>query len=134
MTQNSSQCLITGTTGYLGSRLKAALEERGWKVIGLNRRADGQGPAKPFHLGDTPSDRSLTGGTALVHCAYDFEQRSWPSIHDVNVAGTEKLFQSARKASIERLVYISSISAYEGCRSLYGKAKLEAERIAFSAG
>jgi nucleoside-diphosphate-sugar epimerase len=134
MTQNASQCLITGTTGYLGGRVKVVLEERGWKVVGLNRGADGQEPAKTFRLGDTPPAASLAGGTALVHCAYDFKQRSWPSIHDVNVAGTEKLFQSARNAGIERLVYVSSISAYEGCRSLYGKAKLETERIAFSAG
>jgi len=32
------------------------------------------------------------------------------------------------------LIYVSSISAYEGSRSLYGRAKLEAERVAFSLG
>jgi nucleoside-diphosphate-sugar epimerase len=134
MTQSPSPCLVTGTTGYLGSRLKAALEERSWRVIGLNRRAEGQASAKPFRLGDDPPAELLAGGAALVHCAYDFKQLSWPSIRAVNVAGTEKLFRTARAAGIQQLVYVSSISAYEGCRSLYGKAKLEAERVAFSFG
>jgi nucleoside-diphosphate-sugar epimerase len=85
-------------------------------------------------LGRDIAPADLTGAQALVHCAYDFKKLSWASIHSTNVAGSEKLLRAARQAGVPNLVYISSISAYEGCRSLYGKAKLETETIAHSLG
>ncbi len=87
-----------------------------------------------FQLGQDVTPRSLAGVTALVHCAYDFKPLKWGEIQAVNVAGTQKLFQSARSAGVERMVCISSISAYDGCRSLYGRAKLEIEKIALEFG
>jgi nucleoside-diphosphate-sugar epimerase len=42
--------------------------------------------------------------------------------------------EAARSAGVKKLVCISSISAFEGCRSLYGRAKLEIERLALAHG
>jgi nucleoside-diphosphate-sugar epimerase len=50
------------------------------------------------------------------------------------VLGAEKLFQAARAAGVSRPVVISSMSAYDGCQSLYGRAKLEVERRLQSGG
>jgi nucleoside-diphosphate-sugar epimerase len=44
------------------------------------------------------------------------------------VAGTLLLFEAARKAGVGQLIFISSISAFAGCCSMYGKAKLEVEK------
>jgi nucleoside-diphosphate-sugar epimerase len=41
---------------------------------------------------------------------------------------------AARAANVPRIIYISSISAFDGCRALYGKAKLEIEKIALANG
>ena len=71
---------------------------------------------------------------ALVHCAYDFKPLRREEICAVNVEGTRKLLQAARAAGIEKIVCLSSISAYDGCRSLYGRAKLEIEKIALDNG
>jgi nucleoside-diphosphate-sugar epimerase len=128
-------CAITGTTGYLGGRLKSAFQQRNWRVIDLNRRpVDAGSSHKPFRLGDDPQPESFSGARALIHCAYDFKQLAWSGIHASNVAGSEKLFRAAVQAGVKKLIYISSISAFDGCKSLYGKAKLETERIAFSFG
>src|SRR5207253_1039840 len=35
---------------------------------------------------------------------------------------------------IPKIIFISTISAFEGCRSLYGRAKLEIEKIALDCG
>jgi nucleoside-diphosphate-sugar epimerase len=70
------------------------------------------------------------GVTALVHCAYDFKPLRWDEIHRVNVVGTQKLFQAARAAGVGKIICISTISAYDGCRSLYGRAKLAIEQLA----
>ena len=72
--------------------------------------------------------------SALVHCAYDFKPLRWDEIRAVNVEGARKLFPAARAAGVEKIICISSISAYDGCRSLYGKAKLEIEKIALDNG
>ena len=69
-----------------------------------------------------------------MHCAYDFGPRRWEDIAAVNVTGSQKLLEAARKAGVESVVLISTLSAFPGCRSLYGKAKLEIESAAQSAG
>ena len=127
-------CLVTGTGGYLGGRVKTALERRGWRVVGLTRNPAPGSSAVQFQLGGDVSPAVFADAKALVHCAYDFKQLSGADIHRVNVAGSEKLLRAAREAKVENLIYISTISAFEGCRSLYGKAKCETEEIARSLG
>ena len=133
-TSNQKTCLVTGASGYLGSRVQALLVQRGWHVIELTRQPKSGSDAKRFLLGEEIAPEIFTEVTALVHCAYDFKQISWRDIHRVNVLGTEKLLRAARQAGIESIVHISSISAFDGCRSLYGRAKLKTEQIAQSLG
>jgi nucleoside-diphosphate-sugar epimerase len=129
----AGRCLLTGATGYVGGRIKAALLAAGWQVTELGRgAADNDGIR--FRLGEDIASESLRGHSALVHCAYDFNALGWAAIHDVNVRGTELLFRAARYAGVEHMVLISTISAFEGCPSLYGKAKLATEGIAQSFG
>jgi nucleoside-diphosphate-sugar epimerase len=74
------------------------------------------------------------GADALVHCAYDFQPRRWEEIAAVNVAGSQKLLEAAAQAGVGAVVLISTLSAFSGCRSLYGKAKLEIENAAGGVG
>jgi len=123
------RCLITGSNGYVGSRIRERLVAEGWQVTELSRNPRSPEGAIRFQLGDAIAPERLRGHSALVHCAYDFRQISWKDISAVNVSGSEWLLQAAAKAGIRQLVFISSISAYPGCRSHYGRAKLEIERI-----
>ncbi len=123
-------CAITGSNGYVGGCLKQHFIARGWDVLELTRQPKPGTRAVTFHLGGDISAAALAGVTALVHCAYDFKPLKWAELQAVNVAGTEKLFQAARAAGVRRIICISTISAYEGCRSLYGRAKLEIEQSA----
>jgi nucleoside-diphosphate-sugar epimerase len=126
---SSRRCLITGSTGYVGSQIRARLEADGWHVTELRRNPGSSEGAIRFQLGDAIAPGKLTGHSALVHCAYDFRQISWEDIASVNVRGSELLLRAAVKAGVRQIVFISSISAYEGCRSLYGRAKLDIEHI-----
>ncbi|MFO1489296.1 MAG: NAD-dependent epimerase/dehydratase family protein [Verrucomicrobiota bacterium] len=127
-------CLVTGANGFLGRHVKAALERRGWRVIELVRNPQPGGQARPFVLGESLAPDLFQDATALVHCAYDFAPLTWEQIHERNVRGSETLLRAARQAKLKSVVYISSISAFEGCRSLYGRAKLETEAVALSLG
>ena len=123
-------CAITGSNGYVGSCIKNYFAAHGWEIRELTRQPRPGSHGVAFKLGAEISPASLAGVTALVHCAYDFKPLTWEEIRTVNVGGTEKLLAAAQAAGVGRIIVISSISAYEGCRSLYGRAKLEIEASA----
>lgn len=131
------RCAVTGASGYLGSRLAAALGKRGWVVYGLSRGVGArEGLSVPFSLA-----RGAPKGffreekvDALVHCAYDFGLTSWRDIFEHNVKGSVRLLETAREEGVGKVVFISTMSAFEGCRSLYGRAKLEVEKEALRLG
>ena len=127
-------CAITGSNGYVGGCLKSYFAARGREILELTRRPAPGARAVAFQLGADISPETLAGVGTLVHCAYDFQPLHREEIQTVNVDGTRKLLQAARAAGIGRIVCLSSISAYDGCRSLYGKAKLEIEKIALDHG
>ena len=87
-----------------------------------------------FALGEAIPSGLFDEVDALVHCAYDFSVSGWDEIRRVNVDGSIALLQAAKDAGVGRLVFISSMSAFPGCRSLYGRAKLEVERAAAALG
>jgi nucleoside-diphosphate-sugar epimerase len=87
-----------------------------------------------FRLGESVSPESLRGIRALVHCAYDFSLRRRDDIARVNVDGSDRLFRAAHEAGIGTVVCISSISAFDGCQSRYGMAKLAIEGHARACG
>ena len=130
----SGLCAITGSNGYVGGCLKSYFAARGREILELTRQPASGARAVAFQLGVEISPASLAGVNALVHCAYDFQPLRWAEIRAVNVEGTRKLFQAARAAGVGKIVCVSSISAFEGCRSLYGRAKLEIEKVALDHG
>jgi nucleoside-diphosphate-sugar epimerase len=125
-------CIVTGAGGYLGGCVKRNFAAAGWRVIEMTR-AEKPG-AISFRLGEDVRAELLAGADALVHCAYDFEPVTRGEIWAGNVRGSQKLFDAAARAGIGRLVFVSTISAFEGCKSLYGQAKLEIEKSAASHG
>ena len=127
-------CVLTGAHGFVGSQLRRHLERDGWRVIAWTREPEPGSGAVAFRLGQEVDPGLLKGARALVHCAYDFGPRRWGDIAAINVTGSQKLLEAARKAGVESVVFISSLSAFAGCRSLYGKAKLEIESAAQSVG
>lgn len=114
---------ITGASGYVGSHLASRFERDGWKVVRTT-----------FRLGDDVPTTAFANVDALVHCAYDFRPVAWADIHRVNVEGTRRLLQAAVAAGVQKIVVLSTISAFAGCRSLYGRAKLEIEAEATRTG
>lgn len=122
----SKVCAVTGPNGLVGSACCQFISSKGFKILPLQRPT--------FELGEDVNSELFKGVDALVHCAYDFRLLSWPAIRAVNVEGSIKLLKAAAAAGVKKIVFISSVSAFEGCRSLYGQGKLEVERVALSLG
>jgi nucleoside-diphosphate-sugar epimerase len=121
---------ITGSNGYVGGCLKQRFLERGWDVLELTRAPRPGTRGVAFQLGGDLPAGALAGVQALVHAAYDFKPLNWAELQAVNLQGTAKLFAAAKAAGVPRMVCISTLSAFPGCRSLYGRAKLEVEKLA----
>ena len=128
-------CFITGTSGYIGGALISLARSRFSSVISLNRSVDVNNPEEVFFkLGEEIDSKIFKKGAILIHCSYDFSLNSWDEINRVNVEGTLRLIESALEAGVEKVIYLSSISACPDAKSLYGKAKyvLEQKLATFS--
>jgi nucleoside-diphosphate-sugar epimerase len=126
---------VTGSGGYVGSCIVRHLRAAGSQVIEFHSSpVIGNDRARKFRLQEQPVPSEFAGVDVLVHCAYDFGVLGWEEIQSVNVEGTRRLFEAASLGGVRRFVLISSISAFEGCKSLYGRGKLEAEAIAAKLG
>lgn len=123
-------CAITGASGYVGSRLAEYLSAAGWTVRRLGR-SDGD---VRFDLANPVPPGAFDGADALVHLSYDFGCRRWREIERINIDGSRRLFAAARDAGTASIVCVSTVAAFPGTRSNYGRAKLEIERAAFEAG
>jgi len=134
MAVEAKSCVLTGAHGFMGSGLKGHLERAGWRVTAWTRQPEPGTGAVAFRLGQEVDPNLLKGAQALVHCAYDFGPRHWEEIAAINVNGSQKLLAAARAAGVRQVVFISSLSAFTGCRSLYGRAKVEIEGFARSTG
>ena len=122
--------LITGSNGYLGKSLALYFAEKGHQIIALSRTHSFNHPNITFYhyeLGK-PLDPQIPAIDTVIHCAYDLSLVSWKDIYQTNVQGSLLLFSELKKKSNPQIIHISSISAFEGCKTLYGKAKLAIEK------
>lgn len=122
---------ITGGSGYVGSKLQAYLSTTNHNVCQLGRDDSKFGEENyiSFSLKEGTNQDVLEGVDCIVHLAYDFSPSEWEQIKKINVGGSKKLFNAAEKSDTH-LVQISSLSAYKGCKSDYGRAKLLIEKEA----
>lgn len=120
--------LVTGTEGYIGSRLAPWLIAHGHEVTGLDAGfyRDGTLYLDPLGLPQLPRTiikdlRSITradfeGFDAVVHLAElsnDPLGQSNPEVtFEINHKGSVKIAEAARAAGVKRFVYASSCSVY----------------------
>jgi nucleoside-diphosphate-sugar epimerase len=128
------RALITGAYGYLGSVIRSRLESGGWETTALVRRPRPGDRAASWRLDSSPGVAPFDGATALVHCAYDLAARTPDDVWRINVTGTAELLAAAKTHGVERLLVLSSMSAYPGTRQLYGRAKLAVEESTLAHG
>jgi nucleoside-diphosphate-sugar epimerase len=129
---------VTGASGYLGSQICRTLESRGWQAVRLTRSPEqghGQGFSYDLAMPITAQAReALLSADVLIHAAYDLSLTSSTDIWRVNVEGTRRLLKAAREAAVDRIIVLSSMSAFEGTTQLYGRAKLDIEAITTESG
>lgn len=123
------QCAVTGASGYVGSMILSGLQQR-FPVIAMVRK-----PQTAHDLQWSLQSRDDLAPVlrqrnvkTLVHAAWDMHASARREIEETCVHGSIRLFDMALRAGVERIIFISTISAFEGCHSIYGRAKLAVER------
>lgn len=142
--------LVTGGTGFIGSRLaeRLALEEHAnvrvlvhnWRKANWVSRADVelvQGDIRnPIDVANAVKDCDI-----IFHCVGVGGSRN--TCMSINVDGTKAIFQAAADADVKQIVYLSSIAVYgpnppDNANELapfcsvgnhYGDSKIEAEKF-----
>lgn len=113
--------LVTGGTGFIGSRVVRKLLERGETVRCLARKTSSprnlEGLNVEVVLGDLQDAESLRsavrGCETVYHVAADYRlwSRDPQQLYKSNVDGTRNLLQAAADAECSRIVYCSSVGA-----------------------
>lgn len=147
--------LVTGATGFLGSRLVPTLVAEGWAVRACGRRPRPAelSPDVDYHVvdlaGDAPLSALVDGVTHVFHLAGASSSKSSDEeMERDNVWATRRLVGSLPAGRLERFVHMSSTSVYGEEDTLpspitedvrprpsrgYGKAKWRAEEVVWAA-
>lgn len=150
------QASVTGGTGFLGEAIVRLLTPQAQSVRVLVRRPEDDARmraigAEPFRgdLADAAGcDGLVRPGDVVFHCAARVEMTGkWDDFRQTTIEGTRRLLAAALPCAPARFVYVSSGALYSRAAAargpvsaartpatparynLYGRAKLEAERL-----
>lgn len=128
---------VTGGTGFVGSRLMAALAKQGHDVQALTRRPQVAAKGVTWIAGSLEDDdalnRMVEGAQAVIHVAGVINSDA-AGFEAGNVRGTAAVIAAARNAGIQRFVHVSSLAAREPNLSRYGASKARAEALVRDSG
>lgn len=121
--KSSTDVLLTGASGFVGSAVLRALVRDGFQVRALVRPhsnyRDLAARGVEFVGGDLRERSSLRSACAgcryLFHVAADYRLALWDAagVHATNIDGTRHIMEEALRAGIERVVYTSSVATLE---------------------
>ena len=110
---------VTGVAGYVGSRLVRSLcaDDRVGRVLGFDLRAPAFRSDKlvfdTLDIRDRRLASRMRGVDALVHLAFVMDPiRDESEMHEVNVGGSQNVFNCTAEASVGKIVYLSSATVY----------------------
>jgi nucleoside-diphosphate-sugar epimerase len=116
----SPRILVTGATGFLGSRLTRRLVEEGYPVRALVRMRSDVRLLKSLavdisigDLADGPTVDAAVGGIDMVVHAGAGTSGSATDSETATILGTKNVLEACRKHAVSKLVYISSCNVYE---------------------
>ena len=111
---------ITGANGHVGASVVRLLLEKGYKVKALIFKNSNalQGLEVELCYGDINNESSLLAFLenvdAVIHCAgfIGLAKHQAKTMHRINVDGTKNVVSACLKTGVEKLVYVSSVQAF----------------------
>lgn len=129
--------LITGITGYVGSRLAPRLERDGHTVRGLSRRLGRNERQFPIVQGDAVTgaglDRALEGIDVAYYLIHSMEPSLNGTFAEREQVAAENFARTAATAGTRRIIYLGGLVPAGGPRSAHLTSRLAVERILLEA-
>ncbi len=131
MSSENDVIIVTGSSGFIGRAVCAALVEGGYRVAGLDRPGEPPPPPEVENVPcDVTSDASVSAALArvrssfgdriasVIHLAayYDFSGEPSPLYEEVTVRGTERLLRGLRDFRVGQLVFSSTMLVRAPCQ------------------
>lgn len=149
-----AKVLVTGASGLLGRSVAARLADLGYQVTTFQRSASGLSTVRDVRgsLTDPKAvEEAAAGQDAIIHMAAKVSVSGKREVFEqVNILGTEQIFDGAWAAGVEHVLHVSSPSVAHAGTSLigapagppdpehaeghYAQTKAEAELIAEARG
>lgn len=108
--------LVTGSQGFIGSSLRDYLTAAGYRVLGLDVAEGAELRVNILSLEDVLSSVDRVRPSYIIHLA---ALSNPPSCREnphnclsINVMGTVNMLEAARRAGVERFIYLSSANVY----------------------
>lgn len=138
--------LVTGGSGFIGTRLVAELLHQGHEVVILDKVKSERYP-ELCTVGDvrdgTAVEEAVSGSELVYHLAAEHRDDVAPVslYYDVNVRGAEVLAAACSSLGVKRIVFTSSVAVYGLNAGMcsedtspnpfndYGRSKLQAEEV-----
>ena len=131
----SRSILVTGASGFIGSRLAQELVEQGYPVRAMTRHPDDyDGPGEPV-AGDVHDPASLVEPLEDIDTAYylvhsldsdDFEQ--------LDADAARAFGQAAAEAGVRRIIYMGGLGAEDEQLSAHLRSRRQVEKLLGEAG
>jgi uncharacterized protein YbjT (DUF2867 family) len=129
--------LVTGVTGYVGSKLVPRLQRDGHTVRGLARDPGRSQLQVPVLAGDAVTGEGLDEALDQVDVAYFLIHSMEPSTEGPFGArertAAENFARAAHAAGVERIVYLGGLAPASGPMSAHLASRLEVEQILLAA-
>ena len=129
------QVLVTGASGFVGSRLTPALEEAGHQVRAMTRKPDRYKGAGTPVAGDVADEASLR--TALEGC-----QAAYYLVHSLDeadfsardAAAARSFARAAKDAGVGRIIYLGGLGEDSDDLSAHLRSRREVEQLLAGTG
>ena len=129
--------LVTGITGYVGSRLTPRLQHDGHEVRGLTRNSGHRELGVPTLVGDAVSgdglDRALDGIDVAYYLIHSMEPSADGPFDTRDQAAAENFANVARASGVQRVVYLGGLVPLAGAASAHLASRLEVEQTLLAA-
>ena len=132
--------LVTGSTGFIGSRLLRRLAASGYRVRAMSRRplpgAQGVETAQADAFDRGQLRAALAGVDTAYYLIHSMEggARNWKSFAEREAAQARNFLAAASGAGVRRIIYLGGLVCGEGGLSPHMRSRREVGRVLASGG
>ena len=115
MQKNPYSIMVTGATGFIGSRLLDSLVRRGYSVKGMSRKEKGNRPQIKFVKTDVFDLEQLTNSLRGIETAYyllhsmEGSKEKWKDFGSREKIQAKNFLNAATKAGVKRIIYLGGL-------------------------